>query len=210
MKLYLLALSLLAGTSTFAQQPAPGPLTLPVDAKTHQITYSGIVAVPGATKNELYARGKIWFVTPSYLRQRVLMDDDQQAEFIVAKVFSYTNMAYVFKPNSKKFWCTIKLAFQNGKYRYTLTDFLFDNAQPGPLIATSEIGESGPRLGTSEVIQAGSLNEPRYSAEQMCLAKSKDGTLTTQAGQFSQDFDQQVQRLVAGIEAGMATGGSAR
>jgi len=192
MKPYLLALSLLlAGTTTHAQQATPA-LTLPVDPETHQVTYSGIVAVPNATKSQLYARGKIWFATPSYLVQRVILADDQQANFMVAKVYSYTNFIFTLGPNSKKFWCTIKLYFQDGRYRYLLTDFQFD------------IAEAGAPLQSQGSIQYGELNQPRYSAEYLCLARRPDGTLTRRATQFSQGFDQQVQRMVASLTSGMA------
>ncbi len=188
MKPYLLALGLLlAGTSASAQQAAPGPLTVPVDAATQQITYSGIIDVPGATKDELYARGKIWFGAAFYSTQSVILADDQPAGFLVGRGFSTTGITFelIPIPTTVRVLCTIKLAFKDGKYRYTLTEFQLK-------------GEPEAGLGPQQ------SHLPRASAEQVCLETRSNGTPTKRAAKFSQGLDQAAQRLVASIELGMS------
>jgi len=227
MKPYLLALSLLlAGTSASAQQQKPEPLTLSVDNKTHQITYSGIIAEPSAAKSELYARGKIWFATvfaatPS-ATQLALQADDKEAGLLVASGVAATHVTYGVVPVSNQVVVqyTLTLSFQEGNYSYSLTDFRFLSGEPTHpsqylpfpynLFYSSYHIISAFRSQSVLPGQPGNLVQTRYSVEEVCLAKRPDGTPTHQAVKFSQGLDQIAQRLVSSLESGMskAAGGS--
>jgi len=193
MKHCLLALSLsLAGTTAYAQQQKQESLTLPVDPETHQITYSRIIAVPGASQSELYARGTIWFGTAFYSIQNVILANNQPAGYLVGRGYVRTILVYglIPLPIGVRVLCTIKLSFQEGRYRYILTDFNFNDQ--------AEVG-------------AHSSNLPPGSVEQICLATRPNGRPTHQAAIYSTDLDQAAQQLMSSIELGMsqATGGGA-
>ena len=51
---------------------------LPKDASTGKISYSEVIQLPGTTKNELYARGKLWFAKTFNSAQNVIQADDKE------------------------------------------------------------------------------------------------------------------------------------
>ncbi len=217
MKPYLLALSLLlASISASAQHVTQTLVSLPVDPATRQITYSRIIAIPGATKDELYTRGKIWFATAFHAAQGVTLADDQQAGLLVGQGVAATRVTYGLLlplPNLVVFKYTIKLSFKDGEYRYILTDFQFQSGQPFRF---------DQELSTTDYLAYHLLTDFKYNSqygqfngliplvERVCLARRPDGRLTKRAAKFSKGLDRVAQHTVTRVESGMsqAAGGS--
>ncbi len=177
--LLLLALVLTAPLA-HAQKEKDAPLTLPMDADTKQITYTGVIEVPGATKNELYARGKVWFANAFKSAQNVIQADDKEAGLVVGKGWAQTYITIIFTPASEKLWYTVKLSFKDGKYRYAITDFMFKGS-----------------------VSKYNMNPTPYAAEKYMQTK-KDGTPTNLARKWAAALDESAQSTAASIQGGMS------
>ncbi|MDO7885316.1 DUF4468 domain-containing protein [Hymenobacter cheonanensis] len=117
----LLALSYAAQ----AQTTPAGPL--PVSAETHHITYTGVVEVPGATKDELYTRATEWFAKTYNNANSVLQMQDRAAGQLVGKPVLATTVRSLgsnYPAGIVKY--TISLYLKDGKYKYEITDFVHD------------------------------------------------------------------------------------
>jgi hypothetical protein len=106
-------------------------VSLPIDPTTRLISYSQVVQVPNASKNELYARAKIWFASTFKSAQSVIQADEKEAGVLIGKGWQQVYVRILGTPLSVKLWYTVKLSFKEGKYRYELTNFMFES-EPSP------------------------------------------------------------------------------
>jgi len=117
---------------------------LPIDVATKLINFTKVVQAPGVTKDELYARGKAWFATISKSARDVIQTDDKNAGILVGK-----GSQTVFVPTmlgmsvATKLLFTAKLAVKDGRYKYELTDYMFEAPSsqqvPNPPPLTAEL-----------------------------------------------------------------------
>ncbi|WP_324671496.1 DUF4468 domain-containing protein [Hymenobacter sp. GOD-10R] len=111
--LLAIALFLLTLHATQAQTLAG----LPLDSATHKITYTSVVQVPNATKEELYARAREWAVRRFQTTKDPLQLTDAPDHSLVVKGF-----APIDKPILRNVWFTLILSTKDGRYRYVLSD----------------------------------------------------------------------------------------
>lgn len=107
---------------------------LPLDSATHKVSYSAVVQVPGASKIELYSRAREWYASTFGSSKAVLEMDDKEAGKLIGKAYAQFEFAgAIGKPLDWALWRTIKVEVKDGKYRYTITDFLLGGpiATPG-------------------------------------------------------------------------------
>lgn len=113
-KYFLLILNIAICTLSFSQE-------LPVDAETKKVTFSDVVDVTGATKDELYSRAK----NLNMLRDNVKVDNKAEG------TYSYKGQIGVNYPAPQvgmkhngvvKYVVTIFV--KDGKYKYTISDFV--------------------------------------------------------------------------------------
>ena len=181
MKYLALVLALLlAAPVAYAQKEKDAPITLPMDADTHLITYSGVVEVAGTSKGELYARGKVWFANAFKSAQNVIQADDKEAGLVVGKGWTQTYITIMLTPAAEKLWYTVKLSFKDGKYRYEITDFMFEGS-PSKY----------------------NLHPSPHPAEAYMQTK-KDGTPTNLAQKWAHALDEAAKADVVSIQAGMS------
>lgn len=187
-RLLLAAVLLSTGPLAHAQKEKEAPAVLPIDADTKLITYTGVMEVPDAPKNELYARGKVFFANTFKSAQNVIQADDKEAGLLIGKGWEQTYVTIMLIPAPEKLWYTVRLSFKDGKYRYSISDFKFEgepskyNYHPTP-----------------------------YEAEKYMQAK-KDGTPTGNAAKFGKALDDAARAMVASIQSTMskpAAGGAA-
>ncbi|MBF9141932.1 DUF4468 domain-containing protein [Hymenobacter properus] len=130
MKYILFALALLTtAPSVYAQkagttETAPA---LPIDPNTHLMTYTAVVEVPGATKDELYARALEWMAKTYQSANDVVQLKDKAAGEIIAKggipfFFKHQPCGYVVH--------TQTLFVKDGRYKFVMTDFKHVNVLP--------------------------------------------------------------------------------
>jgi len=115
---------LLSSLSLHAQ--TPDEVTLPVDTETKRVTYTGVVAVQGASQNELYTRAKLWLFLTFGDAKDALKVDEKEAGLLVVRV--YTDLPiqltqFSSQPVNQELGYTLMLNFKDGRYKYTLTNY---------------------------------------------------------------------------------------
>lgn len=112
-KISTLILSLFVASFAFAQ--------LPVDSVTKKITFTDVVSVDGATKDQLYARAK----NLNMLRENIKKDDKAEG------TYSYKGSFPVKYPAPQKGMMhsgtvnyVTTIFVKDGKYKYTITDLV--------------------------------------------------------------------------------------
>jgi hypothetical protein len=93
---------------------------LPISEETGKITYQSVVQVDGTSKNDLYKRGKTWFINTFSSSENVIEYEDKEEGIIMGKGL-FPVKANMVSAGHVRF--TIKIEFKDGRYRYTLTDF---------------------------------------------------------------------------------------
>ena len=91
--------------------------------KDGKVTYTEVVEVKGSSKEELNQRAKSWFAKTFKSSQDVIqMDEISQ---LIGKGF-YTIRAggSGLGGYDMEIWITITLQFKDGRYRFTITDFI--------------------------------------------------------------------------------------
>jgi hypothetical protein len=98
---------------------------LPKDEKTGAFSYQEVVIIDGINSGELYSRAKAWIAETYRSANDVIQLDDKESGRLIVKgsfrITYYMNPAWVYH--------TLTLEVKDGRYRYTLTDFVFDNNQ---------------------------------------------------------------------------------
>jgi len=98
---------------------------LPKDEKSGFFSYHEVVKVDSISADELYSRAKPWIALTYKSANDVIQLDDQNAGRIIVKgnfeIIYYANQAWVNH--------TLTIDFKEGRYRYDLTSFVFDNGQ---------------------------------------------------------------------------------
>lgn len=120
----LIACSILAAViplvAAAEQDDFPRP---PRHSETGRFQYQGVAPVEGATSSELYSRAKAWVATAYRSAKDVIQLDDPNAAKLIVRgnfhVAVYTNDAWIRH--------TLTVEVKDGRFRYTLTDFVFDN-----------------------------------------------------------------------------------
>ena len=158
-----------------ASMQAPLPLN-----EQHLLDVARVVEVPGASQNELYARGKVWFASTFQSTLNATQADDKQAGILIGRAW---RPSYIPLPGgslySTKIWYTVKLSFKDGRYRYSFTDFSF-----------SEYGGANT-LGS-------------YPAEGLVFATRANGNPTNEARILTRALGQEAYFLRTALELGMS------
>lgn len=99
-------------------------IVLPIDSSTNLITYQEVVDAKGATKDQLYIKGREWFAKSFKSANDVIQMDDKDAGKIIGKATSqgiYTSGGLSIP---YKMLYTISITTKNNKYRYEITSFI--------------------------------------------------------------------------------------
>jgi len=114
---------LAAGLPALAAAPANKMEGFPRDEQTGKYTLQGVVTVEGVAADELYARAHAWIATTYASAKDVIQLADKDTGRIIAKGSlpnSYMGAAAWFDH-------TLTIEVKEGRFRYSLTDFAFDN-----------------------------------------------------------------------------------
>lgn len=117
------ALGLKGATVLAIDEASKAPL--PRATETGLIAYSEVVPVAGASKNELYARGKVWFAKWFTSAQNVIQADDKEAGLLIGKAWSQVYVENMSTMVDTRLWYTVTLNFKDGRYKYEISDFMF-------------------------------------------------------------------------------------
>jgi uncharacterized protein with TBP-like fold DUF4468 len=97
--------------------------TPPRDAATGRFAYQGVVEVDGISAADLYSRAKAWVATTYRSAKDVVQLDDTTAGRLIAK----GNFAVSWMMSPAWIRHTLTIEVKDGRFRYTLTNFEFDN-----------------------------------------------------------------------------------
>jgi len=95
----------------------------PIENSTGKYTYQEVITVPNTNSQELYSRAKLWLAMTYRSAQDVIQLDDPDNGKIVAK----GTFSIVYYMNSAFIRHTLIIEIKDNRYRYTVTDFIFDN-----------------------------------------------------------------------------------
>ena len=106
---------------------------LPVDAHTHRITYEGVVAVPGVSQADLYARAAAWVAQAYNSSNAVVKQQDPAAGQLVLVGTRTATVRTVFEGVPRGSYAgvvrhTLTVYVKDGRYKYILSDLAHDAA----------------------------------------------------------------------------------
>jgi hypothetical protein len=130
MKNLLAILMLLTVSMPSIAQP-----THPLPTVDGKITFSEVVHVEGTSKDELYARARLWFAEAFRSANDVLQLDDKNGGVLlgkgVIKQETGGNNAFSSGPSVVKTWrFTIKIQLRDGRYKVDVYDIDYSFEQP--------------------------------------------------------------------------------
>ncbi|MEO6324342.1 MAG: DUF4468 domain-containing protein [Thermoanaerobaculia bacterium] len=119
---------------------APSSQTNPPALKAEQVeplSFPEVVKVEGATASELYNRGHVWFAKAFRSANNVLQLQDKETATLVGKG------GFTYEPNvfighlciGRTVHFTITLIAKDGRYKYTVTDFIHEGPLPAACVA---------------------------------------------------------------------------
>ena len=104
-------------------------MPLPTDSATQKITYQGVVQVPGVSQLELYSRAREWFAATFGSSKAVLEMDDRESGKLIGRAYAQFEFSGGFGPTLPwAMWRTIKVEMKEGRYRYTVTNFVLGHS----------------------------------------------------------------------------------
>ena len=96
---------------------------LPVE--NGRVTYTEVVEVEGASKDQLFARAKKWFATTYKSSNDVIQLDDKENGEIVGK----GNFGITYYARNPHIGHTISILVKDGRYKYAITGFTYTDDQ---------------------------------------------------------------------------------
>lgn len=94
---------------------------MPLDSSTHKFTYTGVVEVPGATKEEIYLRAHSWFVSYYKNADAVIQLQDKEAGRIIGK----GRFGVVWQMGIERLVRhTVQIDIKEGRFRYSISNFM--------------------------------------------------------------------------------------
>ncbi len=119
----------------------PSYLELPIDSRTNKITYTDVVHTDSTLLTaDLFTIARIWFAETFRTSGSVIQMEDKQSGVLIGKAnipLSYKSLIGEHELQSVLF--TFSLYFKNGRYKYEVTDFIYQQQTPSPLIEIKDI-----------------------------------------------------------------------
>ncbi len=111
----------LGGAVVFAKEPERD---LPRNEESHKYQYQEVVPAEGASAADLFVRAKTWVATEFRSAKDVIQLDDKESGQLIVKAIMPES--YLSQPVN--FWFTTTIEVKDGRFRYTITDLVFDCA----------------------------------------------------------------------------------
>lgn len=114
MKYFFILIILLSNTLIFSQ-------TVPIDEETGKVTYSAVVEVSGATKDQLFDRVKEWFPVKEGSPRKIIYESKTEG-----KITGDCSFPIFIGGTSKTVYYNLEVAFKDGRYKYKTTNFFYE------------------------------------------------------------------------------------
>jgi hypothetical protein len=101
-----------------------------IDPDTRKLTYMEVTEVPGAPKEELFSRARMWFELEFAYGLEVSMTEwEEEGELVIrCRMPLKVRIGAVGEAHY-----TLTLSLRDGKYRYLITDFSFQHPNRQPM-----------------------------------------------------------------------------
>lgn len=105
-------------------------LNIPVS--NTQVIYTGVVDVPGKTKDELFRNAQQWFINAFPSQKDVIQDKDNENGIVYGRIVLYfsSGVGLGVKVNFADH-LTVKIECKDGKYRYAFYNMAISNYDSG-------------------------------------------------------------------------------
>jgi len=101
--------------------------TWPIDKETNKFTFTEVINVDSATKNDLYLRAREWFAKTYNNSKEVIQVDDKDAGKIYGRGAISVFVTQIGIPHDNGLvYYDISINVKDGRYKYTLTNFYHD------------------------------------------------------------------------------------
>jgi hypothetical protein len=177
-----------AFTSVWAQKDASGQIEVPVNSEG-KIYYEGVVKLDSTTKkDELYRKGREWFVNTYVDAKEVLQLDDKTDGKMIGKGIYKYSFFNGLNSSSVTMGFTLNLDVKDGRYRYRIYNFNGTNKNQSALDGLSS-RPSGPSYIKLDYDQT--------------YADYKAGKRAKYNGKIAAGMDEQVKGIIASLEKAM-------
>jgi len=119
----------------------PSYLELPIDSRTNKITYTDVVHTDSTLLTaDLFTLARIWFAETFRTSGSVIQMEDKQSGVLIGKAnIPLTYKSLIGENELQSVLFTFSLYFKNGRYKYEVTDFIYQQQTPSPLIEIKDI-----------------------------------------------------------------------
>ena len=97
---------------------------IPYNSK-EKVSYTEVVQVPDATREQLYLRAKAWFSNAFKDSKEVIQMDDRESGTIMGKGNKTIWLETAFVPVEVTLHFTVKVFCKEGRYKYEITDMSY-------------------------------------------------------------------------------------
>lgn len=104
------------------------PEKLPRDATTNKVSFTDVVTVSGATKDQLFNRAKSWMVN-YYKNEQFAINNKEDGRLTREGMFPKTYNQGNGKTSTDKNYYNITVFVKDGKYKYEITDIAPDDGK---------------------------------------------------------------------------------
>jgi len=136
MKKILLLMLLTLTCSLYGQSEKEG---LPINDETGKISFEEVVEIEGSNKDELYDRGREWFITKYVSAEDVLQLEDKENGKLIGKAISSIPYKSMGANANMPIRYTIKIYFKEGRYKVVITDYLLGGLSANDATPIEEI-----------------------------------------------------------------------
>lgn len=134
----LLLVSLFLSLNVKSQPSYP---ELPIDSITNKITYTDVVHTDSTLLTaDLFTLARIWFAETFRTSGAVIQMEDKQSGVLIGKAeipILYKALGVTHDLQNVLF--TLSIYFKDGRYKYEVTDFIYQQQSPSPLIEINDI-----------------------------------------------------------------------
>lgn len=160
---------------------------LPLNPETNKVTYSEVIEVKGASKDDLYLRAKNWALSNSY---KPKTDRKAEGSYITKGQFTVQYPSPMKGMNhSGKVTFTMSISLKDGKYRYEMTDFIHESDRGNG----GKLENTDPACGKYTLVPAGwskikSLTPDEVEKIIKSLKEAMDSNYSAQPVKKSEDW----------------------
>ncbi|MDR2003986.1 MAG: DUF4468 domain-containing protein [Prevotella sp.] len=90
-----------------------------------KVNYTEVIQVENKNASELYKNAKIWLVDAFKSSKDVIQNDDRDNFIVIGKGF-FDGYGHNKSITNAKYWFTIRIDCRDNRYKYTITDFIYE------------------------------------------------------------------------------------